>query len=96
MVFLQIDLTGTSAPVRDRFKQFTYVETEPGSDVIIIDATTTQVGVALRDILRTAASMDSDYVTPSSILEVEGSVVINGKPLIELMQERWERETVVA
>lgn len=87
MAYLQVDLANASSPVRDAFREFTHVETDIGSDVIIIAASEQELADKLKATQMLAASLDETYVYPTQMQEISPAIIINGKAIREHFHE---------
>ena len=87
MAFYQVDLASMSTPAREAFRQLAHIDTDVGSDVIILAATEQELLDKARHIQLQAVIEDSDPSFSATMLPVDPDTVINGKTVRRYFEE---------
>jgi hypothetical protein len=88
MSYLQVNLSSASAKVREVLKEFPWIETETGSDVIIIAATEAALADKLRRLQQESAATDTTLEFPTEMKIVPRDAIINGRSIRHLFYEK--------
>lgn len=83
MAYLQVDLSSVSRPVKLAFKEFSHIETEAGSDVIIIAATPQEIVEKFRETQMLSAMRSAEFQYPTELTEISPDAVVNGMSVRE-------------
>jgi len=88
MSYFKVDLSSASNDVRQAFKAFPHVVTEPDNhDVIILEASDKEIAGKLRHLQLQASAKDASFTYPAEMQIISPLAVVAGRPLTELMRE---------
>jgi hypothetical protein len=83
MSYLRVNLEGASEIVREAMKEFVWIETEAGSDTIIVAATEHELVEKFKETELKAAELDAQLNYPVVMVKVDPATIINGKTVEE-------------